>query len=300
MEHSFILSCESTVDLPYPYVSGRDIPVLFYSYTVDGVTYEDNMDRDPEALARFYDILAQGKIPSTSQLNVAQYEDFLEDLLQKGDVLHVVFGSGMTSSIQNAQIAAETLREKYPDRRLEVVDSTCSCAGYGMLVDYAADLRDQGRTLDEVLTWILENREYIHHQFFSTDLQYYRHSGRISGAAAMLGAVLNLCPIMHLNDEGKIIAYSKVRGKKNAIANTVDTMARRARGGANYDGKCFISHSNCPEVAEETRAAVEARFPHLKGKVLIANIGTIIASHCGPDTVAVYFLGDKRPPGTGA
>lgn len=300
MEHSYILSCESTVDLPYAYVTGRELPILFYSYTVDGATYQDNMDRDPEALTRFYGFLAQGKIPSTSQLNVGQYESFFDTLLQKGDVLHIVFGSGMTSSIQNAILAAEIMREKYPDRRLEVMDSTCSCSGYGLLVDYAADLRDRGCTLDETLQWVLDHRLCVHHQFFSTDLKYYRHSGRISGAAAMLGAVLNLCPIMHLNDEGKIIAYSKVRGKKNAIQTTVDTMARRAVGGTDYDGKCFISHSNCLETANETRDAIEVRFPKLKGKVRVVNIGTIIASHCGPDTVAVYFLGDKRSPGTGA
>lgn len=139
---SFTLSCESTVDLPYSYVNGRNIPVLFYSYSVDGVSYPDDMGRDPEALGRFYRHLAEGKLPITSQINEFEYEEFFEPLVRQGDLLHIAFGSGMTASVNNAMIAAESLREKYPDREIIVIDSYCSSSGYGMLVDDAADLRD--------------------------------------------------------------------------------------------------------------------------------------------------------------
>ena len=137
----FILSCESTVDLPYSYVSGRNIPVIFYSYIVDGVSYVDDMGRNEDALPLFYDFIKQGKLPTTSQLNEFLYYDFFRDLLQKGDVLHIAFGSGMTPSVGNAYKAAEKLREEFPDRKLVIIDSLCSCSGYGLLVDIAADLR---------------------------------------------------------------------------------------------------------------------------------------------------------------
>ena len=296
---SFQLSCESTVDLPYSYVHGRDIPVLFYNYTVDGVQYLDDMGRDPEALPRFYRFLEEGKLPSTSQLNMVQYMEFFEPLLEKGDLLHIAFGSGMTNSVANAFRAAELLREKYPDRRLVVIDSLCSSSGYGLLVDGAADLRDEGKTMEETAAWVMSVRNRVHHQFFSTDLKFFRRSGRVSGAAATVGTILSICPIMRLDDRGAIIAYDKVRGKKNAIARTVDTMEKHAVGGVGYADKCFICHSNCLTEAEAVKAAVQARFPHIKGDIRINDIGTIIASHSGPGTVAVFFFGDERQPDSG-
>ncbi len=296
MADSFILSCESTVDLPYSYVSGRNIPVLFYSYLVDGQEYIDDMGRDPEALPHFYEMLKNGALPSTSQLNTFQYTEFFEELLEKGDLLHIAFGSGMTGSVKNAMEAAEALREKYPERRLIVVDSLCSSSGYGLLVDMAADMRDRGDSMETIAAWVEQNRNKVHHQFFSTDLKYFRRSGRVSGAAATVGAILSICPIMRLDDKGRIIAYDKVRGKKNAIRETLRTMETHVQDGVNYAGKCFICHSNCPTEAEETKAAVQARFPHIAGDIRICDIGTIIASHCGPGTVAVFFMGDERLP----
>ena len=272
------------------------MPVLFYSYLVDGKEYVDDMGRDPDALPRFYAMLKDGALPSTSQINTYQYAEFFEELLKKGDVLHIAFGSGMTGSVKNAMEAADALREKYPERRLIVADSLCSSSGYGLLADMAADMRDRGDTMEEVAEWICQNRNKVHHQFFSTDLKYFRRSGRMSGAAATVGAILNICPIMRLDDKGRIIAYDKVRGKKNAVARTVETMKRHAENGENYAGKAFICHSNCLADAEAAKAAVEAAFPLLNGEVRICNIGTIVASHSGPGTVAVFFFGDDRAP----
>ena len=296
MAGSFILSCESTVDLPYSYVSGRNIPVLFYSYLANGQEYIDDMGRDPEALPHFYEMLKGGTLPSTSQLNTFQYTEFFEELLKKGDLLHIAFGSGMTGSVKNALEAAEALREKYPERRLIVVDSLCSSSGYGLLVDMAADMRDRGDSMEAIAAWVEQNRNKVHHQFFSTDLKYFKRSGRVSGAAATVGAILNICPIMRLDDKGRIIAYDKVRGKKNAIRETLRTMEAHVQDGVNYAGKCFVCHSNCPVEAEETKATVRARFPHISGEIRVCDIGTIIASHCGPGTVAVFFMGDERQP----
>lgn len=296
MQAKFVLSCESTVDLPFSYVSERNIPVIFYSYTINGKEYVDDMLRNPEALPQFYQFLEEDKLPSTSQINEFNYLNFFEQQLQHGDLLHIAFGSGMTQSVRNAELAADELREKYPERKIIVIDSLCSSSGYGMLVDYAADMRDKGCTMEEIERWVIDNRQNIHHQFFSTELKHYRRSGRMSGATAMVATVLGICPIMRLDDKGRIIAYGKVRGKNNAIKATVDAMEAHAQGGRNYTGKCFICHSQCIQDAEKTKAAILERFPHIQGDVRIVDIGTIIASHCGPGTVAIFFLGDERAP----
>ncbi len=294
-ERQFILSCESTVDLPYAYVVGRDIPILFYSYMIDGETYIDDMGRDPDSIPAFYRRLDAGALPTTAQINVMQYEEFLEPLLQRGDVLHIVFGTGMTNSYQGALLAAETLREKYPERKLVLIDSLCSSSGYGMLVDDAADLRDKGASIEETAALAERESHLIHHQFFSTDLKFFRRSGRVSGPAAAIATILSICPIMRLDDRGRIIAYDKVRGKKAAIARTVDTMEQHAVGGREYTGKCFVCHSNCPAEAEQTAQALWERFPNMQ-PIRICDIGCIIAAHSGPGTVAAFFLGDPRAP----
>ena len=168
MQAKFVLSCESTVDLPFSYVSERNIPVIFYSYTIDGKEYVDDMLRNPEALPQFYQFLEEDKLPSTSQINGFNYLNFFEQQLQHGDLLHIAFGSGMTQSVRNAELAADELREKYPERKIIVIDSLCSSSGYGMLVDYAADMRDKGCTMEEIERWVIDNRQNIHHQFFSS------------------------------------------------------------------------------------------------------------------------------------
>ena len=296
MERRFVLSAESTVDMPYSYMEEREIPVIFYTYTVEGKVYTDDMQRDPEALPRFYGLLEEGHLPATSQINVLEYEAFFEEQLQKGDLLHVAFGTGMTPSFYNAEKAAERLREKYPEKKICVVDSLDSSSGYGLLVDTAADLRDQGRSMEETVSWIEGNRNRVHHQFFCTDLKMFKRSGRVSGAAAAVATILGICPLMRLDDRGKIIAYDKVRGRKRAVAATVSEMEKHAEDGADYHDKCFLSYSNCPEEAEALKVLVEERFPRLRGKIRMGRIGTIIASHCGPGTVAVFFFGDERQP----
>ena len=285
----FLLSCESTVDVPFAYMHSRGIPVIFYSYIIDEQPYPDDMPR-------FYAFLDAGKLPSTSQINQFAYYDYFKELLEQGgDVLHIAFGSGMTQSVNQAYEAAEQLRAEFPGQRLEVIDSLCSSSGYGLLVDGAADLRDADKSMDETIDWVMAWRKRVHHQFYSTDLQYFRRGGRVSGPAATVGSILGICPIMRLDDRGRIIAYDKARGKKAAVRTTVDMMAAHAVGGTDYSGKCWICHSNCLEQAEITRDAVRARFPHVQ-EIRIFDIGTIIASHAGPGTVAVFFFGDERAP----
>ena len=296
MSRNFTLSCCSTVDVPYSYLENRHIPVLFYTYVVDDVTYVDDMGRDPNALPHFYEMLAAGKLPQTSQINVAEYAEFFDGLLkQGGDVLHLGFTSGQSGSIHNAFIAADMMKEKYPDQKLLVVDTLCSSSGYGLLVDTVADMRDAGVSIEDAYQWTLDNRNKVHHQFFSTDMTQFRRTGRVSGAAAAIATVLNICPIMRLDNKGAIKAYDKVRGKHKAIETTVNTMEQHAQGGRDYDQHCWICHSQCLDLARQLAAQLEVRFPHLKDKIRICDIGTIIGSHAGPGTVAVFFYGDERP-----
>lgn len=295
MQSPFILSCESTVDMPFARVDSRNIPVLFYSYSVDGVDYVDDMLRDPEALPNFYKMIDAGKLPTTTQVNTFQYREFFEPLLQKGDLLHITLGTGMTGSFHNAVAAAAELREAYPNRKITVLDSLCSSSGYGMLVECAADLRDSGASMEQIEQWVKANRRNIHHQFFSTELKHFRRSGRMSGPTAMIATVLNICPIMRLDDKGKIIAYGKVRGKKNAVQATVEAMLAHARGGADYADKCYICHSRCMNDALILKEAILAKFPNLT-EIPIFDVGTTIASHSGPGTAAVFFFGDERAP----
>ena len=295
MERQFTLSCCSTVDLPYSYMADRDIPVLFYTYVVDGREYVDDMGRDPEALPRFYRFLEEGKLPQTSQINVGTYLTFFEKLLQKGDLLHIAFTSGQSGSVHNAMLAAKELQEKYPERKMIVIDSLCSSSGYGMLVDTVADLRDEGKSIEEAAQWVRENRNTVHHQFFSSNMTQFRRTGRVSGAAAMVATIMSICPIMRLDSAGAIKAYGKVRGKKKAVETTIEAMAKHAQGGENYDKRCYVCHSQCPEDAQMLIDGLEARFPRIKGKIRLCDIGTIIGSHSGPGTVAVFFYGDERP-----
>lgn len=296
MDRKFILSCESTVDLPYSHLEERHIPVLFYHYVIDDVDYTDDMGRDPEVRPAFYRMLSEGKLPSTSLINTETYKEYLRTLLADGDVLHLAFTSGQSSSVGNALIAAEELKEEFPDRQLCVIDTLCSSSGYGMIVDYAADLADEGKELSEVAEWVNANRNKVHHQFFSSDMTQFRRTGRVSGPTATIATILNICPIMRLDDKGRIIAYDKVRGKKKAVSRTVEEFLKHAQNGADYDQKCYVCNSNCKEDALALISALEDAAPALKGKIELKDIGPIIGSHSGSGTVAVFFMGDERAP----
>ena len=290
---SYQLSCESTIDLPYEYKKQRNISIINYTYTIEELEYVDDMGKYEDSLPQFYKHLEEGKLPTTSQINTFRYIRHFEKLLQKGDVLHLVLSSGITNSYAGAKAAQETLQEKYPDRKIIVIDSLCASSGFGLLLDTVADMRDNGATIDELAAWIEENKLNVQHQIITTDLTMFKRSGRVSGPTATIGTLLGICPIMKLNNKGKIISYDKARGKKNAIKDTVNEMVKLACNNVNYNGKCFISHSNCIDLALELKTKVEQTFPYVQD-IQIHNIGTVIASHTGKGTVALFFMGEKR------
>ena len=284
----FTLSCESTVDLTLDYLTKRNIPALAYTYTVDGVEYADDM-RSGNGLAVFYNQLISGKQPTTSLINTERYMEFFRAILSKGDMLHICFCSGLSQSASNAIKAGELLKAEFPNRKIYVVDSLCACVGYGLFVDSIADLRDKGKDIDFLYKWAQENRLRVQHQFFSTTLTYFKRSGRISGPAAIFGNLLKLCPIMHLNGNGKIIAYAKVMSETKAIAKTMEEIAKKIENGSEYDGKLWIGHSDYISSANKIVEQLKVAYP--KADIRVFDIGPVVASHCGPGTLALFFWG---------
>lgn len=290
----FILSCCSTADLPLEFFQTRNVQLICFHFTIDGVDYADDLGQSIP-FDDFYKRISDGAQPTTSQVNVQQYIEFFEPFLKEGkDILHIAFSSGLSGSYNSAGIARETLLEQYPDRKIYLVDSLAASSGFGLLVDTAADLRDSGKSAEEIYAYLEENKLNLHHWFFSTDLTSYIRGGRVTPIAGFFGTMLKICPLLNVNNEGKLIPRQKCRGKSKAIDEIVQKMVEHAEGGVDYSGKCFISQSACYDDARAVADRVESTFKNLNGKVMINNIGTVIGSHTGPGTVALFFYGDKR------
>lgn len=183
---------------------------------------------------------------------------------------------------------------EYPERKIYVVDSLGASSGYGLIMETLADLRDAGKTIDELYQWVEANKLRMHHCFFSTDLSFYVRGGRISKAAGLVGTMLNVCPLLNMDKEGRLTPREKIRGKRRVLKRIVEQMEAHAQQGLDYSGKCFICHSVCIEDAQTVAAMVEERFPKLRGNVEIFPIGATIGSHTGPGTMALFFWGDQR------
>lgn len=290
----FILSCCSTADLSREHFEKRGISFICFHFELDGTPYMDDLGKSIP-FDEFYQRMTDGADTKTSQINVEEYCEYFERFLQEGkDILHLTLSSGISGSVNSARIAQGMLQEKYPERNIFIVDSLAASSGYGLLMDKLADLRDEGKSIDEVRDWAEENKKNLQHWFFSTDLTFYVKGGRVSKTAGFIGNVMNICPLLNVNFEGKLIPRQKVRTKKKVIAEIVDKMEQNAENGLDYDGKCYISNSACEEDAKAVAELVEARFPKLNGKVEINSIGTTIGSHTGPGTVALFFWGKER------
>ena len=290
----YILSCCSSCDLSKEYFERRNIPAVYFHFELGGTKYLDDMGESvpPEELFRR---MLEGEETKTSQVSIGEYEEFFEPFLKEGkDVLHISLSSGLSGTSNSARLAAESLMDTYPDRKIYIVDSLGASSGFGFLVDSLADLRDQGMGLEELHTYAEENKLHIHHWFFSTDLTFYIRGGRVSKTAGTIGNILGICPLLNMDSDGLLIPREKIRGKKKVCKRTVEMMVEHADGGKDYAGKCFISHSACYEDARYVADLIEETFPNLNGKVQIFPIGATIGSHTGPGTVAVFFHGDLR------
>lgn len=288
------ITCCSTADMPASYFEERNLPYVCFQYRMDGVEYPDDLGKTMP-FAEFYDRISKGAEPTTAQVNAQQYMDFFEPILKEGrDILHFTLSGGISGSVNSANIAKTQMEEKYPERKIIVIDSLAASSGFGMLVDAALDKQEEGLSLEENAAWAEENKNKLHHWFFSTDLTSFIRGGRISKVSGFVGQALNICPLMNVNAEGKLIPRNKYRGKKQVIREMVKRMEQHAQGGLEYSGKCFMSCSACEEDARKVADMIEEKFPNLNGKVRINSIGTVIGAHTGPGTVALFFWGDER------
>lgn len=291
---NYQITCSSTADMPPSFFESRGIPFVCYHFEMDGKVYPDDLGKSI-SFEEFYERIDAGSMPVTSQINVEEFIAFFEPILAGGaDLLHIEMSSGISGTFNCARMARDELLEKYPDRKFYLIDSLGASSGFGLLVDTAWEMKNGGAAIDETAAWLEDNKLNLHHWFFSTDLKHYKRGGRISATSAALGTLLHICPLMNVNDQGKLIPRAKIRGKKHVIREIVDKMKEHAQNGLAYSQKVFISHSASPEDAAAVAELVKSEFRHINGDILINSIGTVIGSHTGPGTVALFFWGDKR------
>lgn len=291
---NYVISCCSTADLTEEHFKTREISYICFHFELDGKQYQDDLGKSIP-FEDFYKAMQDGAETKTSQINAEEFTEYFEAFLKEGkDIVHVCLSSGISGVVNSAMIAKTELEERYPDRKIYIVDSLGASSGYGLLMDKLADLRDEGKSAEEVYEWANAHKLDLHHWFFSTDLTFYIKGGRISKTAGIVGGMLNICPLLNMDNLGRLIPRAKIRTKKKVIRAIVDKMEEHAEDGLAYSGKCYISHSACYDDARAVADLVEERFPNLNGKVEIYSVGTTIGSHTGPGTVALFFWGDKR------
>ncbi|MEA5152540.1 MAG: DegV family protein [Oscillospiraceae bacterium] len=290
----YVLSCCSTADLTKEHFDSREIHYICFHFAIDGQEYSDDLGLSVP-FDEFYDRMKKGADTRTSQVNISEYVDYFSAFMERGlDIVHVCLSSGLSGTINSARNAALIVKERYPERSIYIVDSLGASSGYGLIMDTAATKRDEGLSAAELAKWIEDNRLRMHHWFFSTDLSSYVRGGRISKTAAIFGGLLEICPLLNMDNEGHLIPRFKIRTKKKVIQAIVKKMEENADDGLDYSGKCYISNSACYDDARQVAEQIEARFPRLNGRVEINHVGTTIGAHTGPGTVALFFWGKER------
>lgn len=291
---AYVLSACSTADHPRSFFEERGILCTLFHYQMDGRTLPDDLYESITPHAFFEQIMA-GSEPTTSQPSAGEYADTWEPHLRAGeDILHVTLSSGISGAYNSACIARDQLAAAYPERTIVVVDSLTASAGYGMLLEYLADLRDRGASLEEVAAWAEEHKLELNAWFYVSDLECLKRGGRVSKTSALIATALKICPVLDVDAAGHLIPRAKIRTKRKAAAELARVCLERIQDGAAYTGRCCISHSDCREDAEEVARLVAERVPALAGKIGIYDIGTVIGCHTGPGTVALFFMGERR------
>ncbi|MFA6830333.1 MAG: DegV family protein [Bacilli bacterium] len=291
---NYIISCCSTADISKEHFERRNINYICFHFSLNGVEYSDDLGVSVP-LKEFYSRMAKGEMTKTSQVSVGEFIAYFTEFLKQGkDILHICLSSGISGVYNSAVAAANILKEEYPERKIYIVDSLGASAGYGLFVDLLADKRDEGMTIDECHKFAEDNKLNVQSWFFSTDLKYYVRGGRITKAEGFFGSLLHICPLMNIDEDGKLIPREKFITVKKAEIGLVGKMKQYTINGADYDGKCFISHSDCLDYALAVKSLVEKEFPKTVGKIEISDIGTTIGSHTGPGTVTLFFMGKRR------
>lgn len=284
----YIVTVNSTVDLPEEWLAERNVPVIPLKYTIDGETYEDMAGLSSK---EFFQKLREGKMATTSQINPEEAREALEPFLKEGkDVLHLAFSSALSGTCNSMRIAAEELKEEYPDRKIIVIDTLCACLGEGLLLYYVLKLKNEGKTIEEVEAWVEENKLHICHNVTVDDLNHLQRGGRISKTAAVLGTMVQIKPMIHMADDGSLQVIGKERGRKRSLNKIVDKAVEQSKGWE--QDIVMITHGDCLEDAQYVAELVRTKMGI--ENILINNIGTVIGSHTGPGVVAVFCMGNKR------
>ena len=287
----FVLMTDSSADLSQEMVQELGVTVLPLSFTIQGKVYRNYPDNREMDLPLFYDMLRAGELATTSAVNVAEYTQAVEPILQEGkDVLILAFSSGLSSTYQASVLAAEELREKYPDRKIYTVDTLCASMGQGLLVYLAVQEQRKGRSIEEVRDWAESTKLHLCHQFTVDDLHFLKRGGRISATTAVVGSMLQIKPVLHVDNEGRLINIGKARGRQASLKALVDKMEKTVT----EEGKktVFISHGDCRKDAVAVADMVRERFG--TQDIRINYVGPVIGAHSGPGTLALFYLGTER------
>lgn len=287
-KRKYILMSDSTCDLPAELYSQLGVKILKLSFEIDGQSHSDG-DMDYH---EFYDKMRNGSLTKTSQISPAQAEAAFEKQIKNGlDILYLSFSSGLSGTFNSACMARDNLLEKYPDARIVCIDSLCASTGEGLLLYKAWEKMCEGYDIDELARWIEENKLHVCHLFTVDDLVYLQRGGRISKVTAVAGAILGIKPILHVDDEGRLVAIGKVRGRKQSLNKIIELMCERIEG---YENPVIgISHGDCWGDADYI-AELARRKLGQETKVITSYVGTVIGAHSGPGTLAFFFMGDKR------
>ena len=284
----YVITVNSTVDLPKEWLEERHVPVIPLKYTIDGETYTD---MEGLSAKEFFDKLREGKMSTTSQVNPEEAADMLEPFLKEGkDILHLGFSSGLSGTLNSMKIAGEMLQEKYPEAKVIVIDTLCACLGEALLLYKALQQKEKGMNIDELAQWVEENKLHICHNVTVDDLHHLQRGGRISKTTAVLGTLVQIKPIIHMDDNGKLQVIGKERGRKKSLNKIVDMAVEQSKGWDN--DIIMITHGDCIKDAEYVARLVREKMGI--DNILINNIGTVIGSHTGPGVVAVFCMGNKR------
>lgn len=287
---SYVLFTDSCCDMPQQYYAEHDIRVIPLSCLIGGDSFLDQMTTDEEFHA-FYQRIRSGEMPSTTQVNAEQFITAFEPVLAAGqDMLYIGFSSALSGTFNSARLACKELSEKYPERKILSLDSACASMGEGLLVHQAAQLKKQGKSIDEVAAWVEDNKLNLQHWFTVDDLHHLHRGGRVSGAAAIMGSLIGIKPVLHVDDHGRLIPQEKARGRKRALKALADHMEQ---SGADIGRTpIFISHGDCVDDARAVADMIRERFGATVDN--IHYIGPVIGAHAGPGTVALFFMGKHR------
>lgn len=287
--NKFVITTDNTTDFPKEYIEAHGIKIIDLTYSIDDVAYGTS-ENPAHSSEEFYKLMREGKTPKTTQVNPDGARKFLEPIIKDGfDVLHIAFSSGLSGTYNSMIIAAEELMSEYPDSKIVVVDSLCASLGEGLYVDYALELKESGKSMDEIVDCLESEKLTFAHLFTVEDLVYLYRGGRVSKTSMVLGTMLGIKPMLHVSDEGKLVPQAKVRGRKASLDDLVKRMIENID--AEKTTKFFISHGDCYADAEYLAEKIKEKTGITN--YLIGNIGPVIGSHSGPGTMALFFRGKR-------